>query len=32
LRESSYVWLPMWMTPDGPRIEWHDEWDFSVFD
>lgn len=32
LRESGYVWLPMWMTPDGPRIEWHDEWDFSVFD
>ena len=32
LRASRYVWLPIRFA--GPRlvIEWHDEWDLSVFD
>jgi hypothetical protein len=32
LQDSRYVWLPMWMKNGEPRIEWRDEWDFSVFD
>jgi hypothetical protein len=28
---AGYIWLPLKFTPGGPRIEWRDEWDLSVF-
>jgi len=31
LRDSRYVWLPLSVRDDELVLEWHDEWDLSVF-
>jgi hypothetical protein len=32
LPDSRYVWLPLAVNEDGTvRIDWHDEWDLSIF-
>lgn len=32
IEDSRYVWLPLIIEDGMLRIEWHDEWDLSVFD
>src|SRR5690606_17986115 len=32
LRDSRYVWLPLDMKTDSPRLRWVDRWDLTVFE
>lgn len=32
LRDSSYVWLPVKFEDGVPEVNWHAEWDLSIFD